>query len=251
MLMSVMESVRQAPAYPELAGKRVLVTGITTSFGIDFVRAFADHRTRLILQFAEESEPARAIAEVAAPAALDVRAFGPVERSAEAAGQFARAAVRAFNGLDVAINLVPLSLPRLPGAAASTGDVEQMVAAHLLPAALTSRIAANRMGLVWRDGLVLNVAALPPPVPGRAVAIAALIKAALAHMTRVEAEAWAKHAVRCNAITQQGALLDGRFAGEPEMAALALYLASDRGKGLSGHVFEAEPACPAAASEHN
>jgi 3-oxoacyl-[acyl-carrier protein] reductase len=246
MLMSVIESVRQAPAYPELAGKRVLVTGITSGFGVDIVRAFADHRTRLILQFAEESEQAGAIAEVAAPAALDVRAFGPVERSAEAAAQFARAAVRAFNGLDVVINLVPMSLSRLPGTAASTADVENMVAAHLLPAALTSRIAANRMGLVWRDGLVLNVAALTPPVPGRALALAALIKAALAHMTRVEAEAWAKHAVRCNAIAQQAARLDGRFAGEPEMAALALYLASDRGKGLSGHVFEAEPSWPAA-----
>ena len=243
MLISVLEDVRQAPAYPELAGQRVLVTGITAGLGVDIVRAFADHKTRLVLQFEEMNDPAQAIAEGAAPAALDLRAFGPVARSAEAAGEFARAAVAAFNGLDVAINLVPLSLSRVPGAAASTADVESMVAAHLLPAALTTRVAANRMGLVWRDGLVLNIAALRPPVPGRALAIAALIKAALAHMTRVEAEAWAKHAVRCNTIAPQtGGLADGRCAGEPEMAALALYLASDRGKGLSGHVFEAEPA---------
>jgi hypothetical protein len=32
------------------------------------------------------------------------------------------------------------------------------------------------------------------------------------------------------------------LAGEPEVAALALYLASGRGKALSGLVFEAEPA---------
>src|SRR6516225_12425854 len=155
MLISVLEDVRQAPAYPELAGQRVLVTGITAGLGVDIVRAFADHKTRLVLQFEEMNEPAQAIAEGAAPAALDLRAFGPVARSAEAAGEFARAAVAAFNGLDVAINLVPLSLSRVPGAAASTADVESMVAAHLLPAALTTRVAANRMGLVWRDGLVL------------------------------------------------------------------------------------------------
>src|ERR1700731_5206506 len=110
MLMSVLEGVRRAPTYPELAGKRVLITGVTANLGVDIVRAFADHKTRLVLQFDEMSEPAQAIAEIAAPAALEIRAFGPIDRTSDAAGKFARTAVQAFKGLDVAINLVPLRL---------------------------------------------------------------------------------------------------------------------------------------------
>src|SRR5262245_5546684 len=67
MLMSVVEGARWAPAYPELAGKRVLVTGLSSSCGVDVARAFADHKVRLILQFADPSDEAHAIAEIAAP----------------------------------------------------------------------------------------------------------------------------------------------------------------------------------------
>src|SRR6187397_2483763 len=83
MLMSVIEGARTAPTYPELAGKRVLVTGLSSSCGVDIARAFADHKARLILQFDELNERTQAIAEIAAPNALDIRAFGPIEAGAE------------------------------------------------------------------------------------------------------------------------------------------------------------------------
>ena len=251
MLMTVLEGARASPAYPELAGKRVLITGITSTSGVDVVRAFAEHRARLVLQFDELSEPAQAIAEIAAPTALEMRAFGPIDRAADRVAQFARAAVRAFHGLDVAINLVPLSPSRLPTASATTADVERMLAEHLLLPALISRIAANRMGLVWRDGLVLNVASLLAPAHGRALAFASLIKTALTAMTRRVAEASASQAIRCNAIAPQTVPGPGEpcLFGEADIAALALYLASDRGKGLTGHVFEAEPAPVACATD--
>ena len=63
MLMSVIEEARSAPAYPELAGKRVLVTEVSSSCGVDIARAFADHKARLILQFDEMSERTHAIAD--------------------------------------------------------------------------------------------------------------------------------------------------------------------------------------------
>lgn len=241
MLMSVPDGWSLVPSYPELAGKRVLIAGISASLGVDIVRAFAEHRTRLVLQFEDMSEPAQAIAEVAAPSALEIRAFGPIERTSEAAAKFAHTAVKAFGGLDVAINLVPLRMARAPSAAASTCDVERLLAEQLLATTLITRIAANRMGLLWRDGLVLNIAALAARLQGRALAFAALIKAAMMHMTRTQAEAWAGQAIRCNAIAPPTAW-PGERVGEPEVAALALYLASDRGRELSGHVFEAEPA---------
>ena len=47
--------------YPEIAGQRVLVTGITGERGIDMVRVFAEHGARLVLQMSETSEATQEI----------------------------------------------------------------------------------------------------------------------------------------------------------------------------------------------
>ena len=243
MLMSVIEGSRSVPAYPELAGKRVLITGLTSACGVDIVRAFADHKVRLILQLDEMSEATEAIAEIAAPAALDIKAFGPVETEAEAVAQFTRSVMMAFGGLDVVVNLVPLTVPRLPPFA-TTADIERLVVERLILPCLLSKIAANRMALVLTEGLVLNVAVLAPPVEGPTQAFASVVKAAMTAMTRAQAQEWAGKAIRFNAIAPQTLQIPPMpsLAGEPEVAALALHLASGRGKALSGLVFEAEPA---------
>lgn len=242
MLMSIIEGAQSAPPYPELAGKRVLITGLTSSCGVDIVRAFAEHKGRLVLQLDETSEKTHAIAEIAAPHALDIKAFGPVAADAEAVAQFTRSVMRAFGGVDVVVNLVPLAAPRLEPSA-TTADIERMVSQRLLVPCLLSRIAANRMALVMTDGLILNVAMLAPPVAGPAQAFASVVKAAMTAMTRAQAEEWAGKAIRFNAIAPQTAQMPAKasLAGEAHVAALALYLASGRGKALSGHVFEAEP----------
>ncbi len=242
MLMSVIEGSRSVPAYPELAGKRVLITGLTSACGVDIVRAFADHKVRLILQLDEMSEATEAIAEIAAPAALDIKAFGPVETEAEAVAQFTRSVMMAFGGLDVVVNLVPLTVPRLPPFA-TTADIERLVVERLILPCLLSKIAANRMALVLTEGLVLNVAVLAPPVEGPTQAFASVVKAAMTAMTRAQAQEWAGKAIRFNAIAPQTLQIPPMpsLAGEPEVAALALHLASGRGKALSGLVFEAEP----------
>jgi 3-oxoacyl-[acyl-carrier protein] reductase len=239
--MSIIEGARAMPAYPELAGRRVLITGLTADCGVDIVRAFAEHKARLVLQLDETSEKTHAIAEIAAPHALDIKAFGPVPAGAEAVAQFARTAVQAFGGLDVVVNLVPLGMPA-PAPTASAADIEQIVTARLAVACQLSKIAANRMALVMTEGLILNVAALPTPTAGPAQALASVVKAAMTAMTRKQAEEWADKNIRFNAIAPQTAEASpgSSLAGEAQVAALALYLASGRGKGLSGHVFEAE-----------
>lgn len=242
MLMSVIEGARSAPQYPELAGKRVLITGISSSCGVDIARAFAEHRTRLILQFSETSERTQAIAEIAAPAALDIEVFGPVGGEADDVVQFGRSAAQAFGGLDAVINLIPLSAPPRLDVAATAAETERLVADRLLLACLLTKIAANRMALTLTEGLILNVAALAVPACRAGRAFAVVLKAALAAMTRAQAQEWASRGIRLNAITPQTATSAAEpcLSGEPDIAALALYLASGRGRALSGHVFEAE-----------
>jgi 3-oxoacyl-[acyl-carrier protein] reductase len=108
MLMSVIEDALSAPAYPDLAGKRVLITGLSSRCGVDIARAFAEHRSRLILQFAEASKSMRTVAELVAPDALETRMYGPVAPREEDAVAFAKTAVKEFGGLDAVINIVPL-----------------------------------------------------------------------------------------------------------------------------------------------
>ena len=49
-----LDEVEFAPEYPELAGKRVLITGVSGPLGVDVVRAFAEAGTRLVVQAVED-----------------------------------------------------------------------------------------------------------------------------------------------------------------------------------------------------
>ena len=100
MLMTAIDDVRAMPAYPELAGKRVLITGLTSTCGVDIVRAFAEHKGRLVLQLAEQSEATETIAEIAAPSALEIKAFGPIGAEADAVTRFAQGPAQVLGGLD-------------------------------------------------------------------------------------------------------------------------------------------------------
>jgi 3-oxoacyl-[acyl-carrier protein] reductase len=240
----VIEGARLAPAHPELAGKRVLITGLTSTCGVDIARAFADHKTRLILQFDESSQNMEAVAEIVAPTALEIQCFGPVGGdSDEEVVKFARSAATTFSGLDVVINLVPLTMPK-DCAVMSVDDVEDFVAGRLRLPCLLSNIAANRMAMCMNEGLILNVAVLPRPLRGPSQAMAMLTKAALVSMTRQQADEWADRAVRFNAVAPQTSQSPAEtvLAGETDIAAVALFLASGRANWLSGQVFEAEPA---------
>jgi 3-oxoacyl-[acyl-carrier protein] reductase len=239
MLMSVIEGALSAPAYPELAGKRILITGLTSRCGVDIARAFADHKGRLVLQFAEASEAMQTVAEIVAPSALETRVYGPVGADVAHVADFAKTAVQAFGGLDAVINVVPLEARGL-APSASCADVEALIAAQLKLPLLVSKIAANRMSLVWAEGLVLNVGVLTSKPSGAARAFATVAKAGLTALTRGQAEEWASRGIRFNAVAPQTAQGTGAdLRGEPDVASLALYLASARGKGLSGCVFEA------------
>jgi 3-oxoacyl-[acyl-carrier protein] reductase len=239
MLMSVIEGALSVPAYPELVGKRVLVTGVTRRAGIDIARAFAERRARVILQFAEASAAMQAVAEVVAPDALETKVFGPIGAGDDAV-RFAKTAVQAFCGLDAVVNLVPLETTRLDPAS-TVEDIDRLIVARLeLPLAI-SRIAANRMSVTWTQGLVLNVATLAGRPAGSRQAFATLAKSCLVDVTRAQAEEWAGRGIRFNAIAPETALGEPgpRLSGESDVASLALYLASDKGKALSGCVFEA------------
>jgi NAD(P)-dependent dehydrogenase (short-subunit alcohol dehydrogenase family) len=244
MLMSVAEIARNAGMYPELAGARVLVTGVQASRGVDLVRAFGDHGCRLVLQIPEISPEIDALLSHVAQTALDIHVHHDPIEEAEDAVRFTQSAVKYFGGFDIVVNLIALDTGDL-NAATSLEDLEDLISERFQAAARTTGVAANRMGLTWTHGSVLNILRVPEARTGGEAAVIGIARTALTALTRGEAQKWAEQSVRINAVAPR-AILGGGPAdddcvkSEPDMAALALYLASHDGEGLTGMVFEAE-----------
>lgn len=242
MYMGVVGTSPGSEVLRELAGRRVLLTGLTCALGVDVARAFADVRARLVIQTNDLTPEMTALVALISQTAGDLKLYTNVLDEHEAAIRFTQAAQTAYGGLDAAINLQIVTRRDLEQLD-SEHDIEQLVASKLAPLAHITRVAANRMRVVLSEGLILNVVAMPQPLNAREAAIAGIVRTALATMTRTEAQQWADQAVRINAIgprTHVGPDTGACLHSEPDIAALALYLASRRGRNLSGHVFDAE-----------
>ena len=242
MQMSVIEGFKSAPHYSEIAGRRVLITGMTQTCGVDIARAFAEQGAKLVLQFDETSEEMQAVGEMLAPLAADIAIFAGCPKGTDDIVKFARSAMTAVGGIDAVINIVALDKPVADGATPEA--IERAISELLLLPCLVSRIAANRMRLTLTEGVVLTIATMPGDADAMTHAFASVAKAALAAMTRGEARQWADQAIRFNAVAPAalGDHAQPALGGETDIAALALYLMSGRGKALSGLVFEADGA---------
>lgn len=238
MLIGTLDDVEFAPEYPELAGKRVLVTGVDGMLGIDVVRAFAEARARLIVQAPEDSAETRAMAEIIAPVAMDVRLYPVALAGADTMLRFARDAARQFGGLDVVVNLAQTSEP---SGDADEAGIEAQVAASLAMPVLATRVAVNRMRTMLSPGAVVNIVTAPRQATPAGEMLAAIARHALASFTRAEAEAAAADEIRINAIVPAGRAADPSqmLNGCADVTTLVLHLASGRGHQLTGLVFEA------------
>jgi 3-oxoacyl-[acyl-carrier protein] reductase len=240
MLMTVIGRDPNASIYGELAGVRVLITGLSPDCGVDVARAFADHRGRLIVHASANTPENDVLATLLAETASDVKLFTDACGDEQAALRFAQAAAQAYGGLDVVINLMPITPDDLKNRT-SIADVEDLVAQKLSVPLLVTRVVANRMRTMLNEGLILNVMTAPTPCTGGEAALAGVARTALAAITRGEAAAWAPHGIRVNAIGPRATTPDAGacLTSEPDIAALALYLASKRSRTLTGHIFDA------------
>jgi NAD(P)-dependent dehydrogenase (short-subunit alcohol dehydrogenase family) len=243
---AAMTSLRSPVLYPELQGARVLVTGLTTARGFDIARSFADAGCRLVIHTAadtaEQTATIDTMLEMLAAGGGDVSALHEPLTSNDVGVRVAQSAALAFGGIDCVINLITAPAAAVDGDA-TIDDIETVVSSTLGPACLITRVTANRMRTTWVEGLILNVLATPEPTNDADATLHALLRAALAAMTRGEAQARSADGIRINAVAPASglSLLDGpeMLSSEGDIAALALHLASTRGAALTGHVFDA------------
>lgn len=242
MFMSVVGKSPEGDILRELAGSRVLLTGLSGLAGVDIARALADVRTRLIVQTDDLTPGMTALVALLSQNAAEMKLFTDHISTPNAATRFAQNAQSAYGGLDAVINIQTITRSDMH-ALSSEADIEELVASKLTPLTHITRVCANRMRVILSEGSILNVLAMPQPVNAREAAIAGYARTALAAMTRGEAGQWADQAVRINAVgprTQAGAGTGAALKSEPDIAALALYLASRRGKTLSSHIFDTD-----------
>lgn len=241
MFMSVVAPVPGVSVHPELAGARVLLTGVSEDCGVDTARAFADHKASLVLQSSDTSPKMTELVSLLAETATEIRFFNhPIGGEPV---RFAQTAAQAFSGLETVVNFISFTPDEIADTASHTG-IEDLVARKLEAALEITRVAANRMGLTWTEGSILNVVTLPPVASDRDIALSGFVRTALAAMTKGEANAVAGRAIRINAIGPRSHI-PGETGGAclsngPEIASLALHLASKKGRQLTGHVFDAE-----------
>lgn len=241
MLMSLVHELRTAAVYPELRGARVLLSGLTSRCGIDIARAFAERSTRLVIRAAEDSAEVDAIAGFLAQYTSDLSLFATDDiDDADAAVTFAQGpAQKAFGGLETIVNIVEIHPADLTGRT-SQRDLEDLVSEKLLAPTLAARVVANRMQLTLTSGSILHVVRAPEPQNQEELMVLEIVRATLAAVVRSEARNWSGKGIRINAVAPATGVqsLEEALVGEPDIAALALYLASSKGRDLTGHVFD-------------
>jgi short-subunit dehydrogenase len=144
MFMSVIASVAGVPVHPELAGARILLTGVTTAFGVDIARAIADHKAELVLQSPDNSPAMTEVAALLAQNTTSLKVFNEPLATRDAARALVKAACKDQGGIDAAINLIQISNEDIAGLT-SEAAIEDLITAKLSAALEMTRVIANRM----------------------------------------------------------------------------------------------------------
>lgn len=222
----------------DFTGKVAIVTGAAGGIGRAVARAFGAAGASLALVDRAPS-PTEGFADAEA-IACDVAAPGAVDEAV------ARTMAR-FGRLDVLVNVAGIMIFK-PIEEQTAADWQHLLAINLIAPALFTGHALRHMP---RGGAIVNIASIHARMTTPKVAAYAASKAGLVSLTRSTAIEGAARGIRCNAILP-GAIdtpllresptiksgeetLDPADVGQPEdVAALALFLASDAARFING-----------------
>ena len=201
----------EVPTHPELEGRRVFLSGIGDATGEHVARGFARQRTRLVLHSSQPPGQAAALADALKPQAASMRLFaGEIGADQAACERLARAALGAFGGLDLVVNLIG-GQPREMSPASDSNQIEDAVADDLRLAMVLSRAVADHARNSGQAAAIMHVC-LVRSGQGAGFARYALLKTGLEAMAQDQARRWFSHDICVYAFV-------AGIAGEPFDAA--------------------------------
>lgn len=240
---------------PLLAGRVALVTGAGSGIGraiaLQFAREGADVGV-LDLNEATAAETATAVEGLGRRAAA-LRA--DVSRSDEVEAALARAEL-SLGAVDVLVNNAGLTRDATIRKM-SEADWDLVLNVHLKGTFLCTKAVAGRMRERGRGGAIINISSISAKIGNFGQANYASAKAGIVALTKVTAREYGRYGVRANAI--QPGMIDtpmtrvlgqehlarsiaetplGRIGMPEEVAAVALFLASDLASYVTGAVVE-------------
>ena len=180
------------PTHAELEGRRVFISGIGNASGERLAWAFAQQRTRLVLHSPQPMLQAAAVADTAKVCATAVRLFsGDLGSERGATERLARAALGAFGGFDLVVNLIGGSTKAVVSTV-SNEDLEQAVADELRPAQVLARAVADHARNSGQPAAIMHVC-LTKSGKLAEFAYYAMLKAGLESMVQDQARRWFSH----------------------------------------------------------
>lgn len=218
---------RSGPLYPDLSGVRALITGAQSAVGVDIAAQFTHQGVRLLLE--TEADAPQIPTNDFAPGATVIEIKRVGGKGSDGARTTAQTAAKAFGSIDVMLNLITMpesGWPEITG----PDDLEDTLAERLSAAIVGTQVTANRMGLTWTPGVIVNVLHAPQS-DARDPMIDLLVRDALSTLTHLEADKWAAQGIRVNALISTG---DDQSA----IARTAMRVCSAECAELSGLVFE-------------
>jgi gluconate 5-dehydrogenase len=242
-----------------LTGRRALVTGGSRGLGRAIAQAFAEAGADLVLVGRTPESLAEAQAELA-PLGVRVDTLTADLHDAATAGTLCDQVLEQFGPIDILVNNVGGRREDIPTEAMPLDKWLSLIDLNLTSAVVcTQRLGGPMLQRGW--GRIINIASIAGPVvsmrdiEGRHYETA---KAALVGFTRAVAADWAARGVTANAICPGGFLTEpnrrwfrerptfktdfeknipmGRLGDPVEIAPLALYLASEGSRYMTGAV---------------
>ncbi len=233
-----------------------LVTGSGKGIGRGIALAFAEAGADVVCCARTRADVDDTTREVEARGRRALARVADVTQTAELEG-LVDATLERFGRLDVLVNNAGGTPPR-PALQTSEGFFENALRFNLTQAFLLTRLAVPRMVETAGGGAVVNVSSRASDMVQRGFVAYAAAKAGMNAMTRTLAAEWAPR-VRVNAISVGGIATEaldvvmtndalrrqleagtpmGRVGEVEDVAACALYLASDAGSFVTGKVFQ-------------
>jgi len=236
-----------------LQDKVCVVTGAARGIGAAIARRFAVEGARVLI--ADIDAPAaKATAQGIAAGGGHARAIALDVTDEDAVGRAFADAVATEGSIDVLVNNAGV-VDRADFLDVTVAAFRRVLEVNLIGTLICGQAAARVM--VGRGGRIINLASISGQRAGSGRAAYGASKAAIINLTRVMALELGRHGVLVNAIApgptdvgrrntpeQQRATFErmaiGRFADPAEIAAAAVFLASDECSMTTGHVLNVD-----------